>query len=106
MLGIRVSLEPPDHLPMLPFPRLFSGAPVRLSQAPCATCLLDLAESSGMAGAAPCPLKAALLRRLAEGPITAGEAATASCGAFLPGFADEGVEDQAHLRTLPARLLS
>ena len=33
MLGIRVSLEPPDHLPMLPFPRLLSGAPVRLSQA-------------------------------------------------------------------------
>lgn len=106
MLGSRVPLEPPDHLPMLPFPRLLSGAPVRLPQAPCASCLLDLAESSGMAGAAPCPLKAALLRRLAEGPITAGEAATASCGAFLPGFADEEVEAPPTVVPLAGRLLS
>lgn len=91
---------------MLPFPRAVSGAATRLPQAPCASCLLDLAESSGMAGAGPCPLKGALLRRLAEGRSAAGEAATASCGAFLPGFAEEGAEDPGSVDALPVRFLS
>lgn len=55
---------------------------------PCASCLCDLGEASGMAGASSCPLKIGLLRRLADrrGAATAAEA---SCAAYVAGFADE-----------------
>ncbi|CAN5352951.1 hypothetical protein BH10PSE8_BH10PSE8_16790 [soil metagenome] len=51
---------------------------------PCASCLFDLAEASGMAGAGVCPLKGALLRRGA-GAKPVGQA---SCDAFTPGFSE------------------
>ncbi|HEV2552623.1 MAG TPA: hypothetical protein VGV17_02545 [Bosea sp. (in: a-proteobacteria)] len=56
---------------------------------PCTTCLCDLAEASGMAGAGSCPLKIGLLRRLADRRVEA--AAEASCAAYVAGFADEPV---------------
>ncbi|HEY5795007.1 MAG TPA: hypothetical protein VIU82_08325 [Bosea sp. (in: a-proteobacteria)] len=47
---------------------------------PCASCLFDLGEASGMAGAGACPLKRALLRRRGE------PAGVPACDAFAPGF--------------------
>lgn len=66
-----------------------SSAPVvvltrRPAGLPCASCLFDLADASGMAGAGLCPLKGALLRRGAGGkPV-----GPASCDAFTPGFSE------------------
>ena len=55
---------------------------------PCSSCLYDLGEASGMAGAGPCPLKSALLRRHAEHRRRIMPARAASCDAFTPGFCE------------------
>lgn len=65
---------------------------------PCASCLFDLGEASGMAGAATCPLKRALLRRLAEDKPASG----AACDAFTPGFC-EAEPDQTYADTTDFR---
>ena len=59
---------------------------------PCASCLFDLGDASGMVGGEPCPLKAALLRRYAQGPGPADSACARSCGGFAPGYAEAGDE--------------
>lgn len=86
---------------MLPSPRLVGRKAARFPEAPCTTCLLDLAESSGMAGGGACLLKGALLRRLADRRISAP-----SCDAYLPGFADDGAEDATSVDAMPGRRLS
>lgn len=55
---------------------------------PCASCLFDLVDASGMVGGEPCPLKAALLRRYAQRPGPADSACADSCGGFVPGYAE------------------
>lgn len=57
---------------------------------PCASCLFDLVDASGMVGGEPCPLKAALLRRYAQGPGPADSACADSCKGFAPGYAEAG----------------
>lgn len=57
---------------------------------PCASCLFDMGEASGMVGAEPCPLKAALLRRYARASGTEGGAS--ACAGFAPGYAEAGEE--------------
>lgn len=72
---------------MLLSPRLAAAPSARRPEPPCASCLFDLAASSGMAGSLICPLKDALLRRLADPAIPA-----AACDAFLPGFVEDAAE--------------
>ena len=55
---------------------------------PCASCLLGLVDASGMVGGEPCPLKAALLRRYAQGRGPADSACAGSCAGFVPGYAE------------------
>lgn len=63
----------------------YAGVPLeRAAGLPCASCLFDLGDASGMAGASSCPLKIALLRRAADARAQAG---AASCDAFTPGYA-------------------
>jgi hypothetical protein len=55
---------------------------------PCASCLFDLGEASGMAGAGTCPLKSALLRRLAGRASAGVPGRDTSCDAFTAGFCE------------------
>lgn len=55
---------------------------------PCASCLFDLGEASGMAGAGTCPLKSALLRRPAGNEPAGVPGRDVSCDAFTPGFCE------------------
>lgn len=55
---------------------------------PCTSCLCDLGEASGLAGASSCALKMGLLRRLAD-RRGAALAAEASWAAYVAGFMDE-----------------
>jgi hypothetical protein len=72
---------------------------------PCASCLFDLAEASGMAGAATCSLKSALLRRRAENKPAGVPVRDASCDAFTPGFCEaEADQMRADASDLRARL--
>ncbi len=82
-------------------PRLIRPEAAFLREAPCTSCLMDLAESSGMAGAGACPLKGALLRRRAE-----RHGSAPACEAFLPGFAGDEAEDATGPQALPGRRLS
>lgn len=59
-----------------------------------------------MAGAGACPLKMALLRRLAGSQLRRGGASALSCDAFVPGFADDGLADLAFADAAPGRPLS
>jgi hypothetical protein len=66
----------------------WAASPVEIAGLPCASCLFDLGDASGMAGAGPCPLKNALLRRFAEARRQAGPAFAAVCDGFAPGYAE------------------
>lgn len=67
----------------------YAGVPLEMAAGlPCASCLFDLGDASGMAGASICPLKIALLRRFADARRQAGPAGAASCDAFAPGYAE------------------
>lgn len=56
-----------------------------------------------MAGAAGCPLKTALLRRLAEGGRAGAGTEALSCAAFEPGFADGAGYDETAALERPLR---
>ncbi|PTM41674.1 hypothetical protein [Bosea sp. 124] len=71
---------------------LVGAAIDRAAGLPCASCLFDLGEASGMAGAGACPLKAVLLRRHAEPRQVGAPVRDASCDAFMPGYAEAGLE--------------
>lgn len=77
-----LSTEPPGIL--VDMRSVTSG----VSCLPCASCLFDIGDASGMVGGEPCPLKAALLRRSARGPGPIDSAHAGSCEGFVSGYAE------------------
>lgn len=95
----------------MPLSTELSGIPIELragasygSGLPCASCLFDMGEASGMVGGEPCALKATLLRRSARALSTTGVAS--GCTGFAPGYAEAGEERASDFADGITRILS